>query len=538
MITLFRILPVACLSIGIVMTTGSPAGAETVLNRGNGGEPSTLDPHRTDGRVESNIFRDLFEGLVVYGPDGRILPGIAESWQVSADGRIYTFTLRPDARWSNGDPLTADDMVYSLRRALTPKDGVSPSSNMRVIKNAAGVIEGSKPADALGVAASGPRVLIVTLETATPYFLELMASDNSALPVHRATVEANRERWAEPGKIVTNGPYVLEEWRPQQQISVVRNKNFHHKDEVAIDRIVFHPIDDASEEVRRFKAGQLDATYEVPQDRVKWISLSEPKVFWNRPYLATYYYALNLTVEPFKSNRDLRKALSLAINRESIVDKVTRAGEAPAYGLVPPIVPNYRRQTVDFIAQPMDKRLTEARRLFASAGFSPMQPLPVEILYNKSENNRVIADAVTSMWQEAFGRGIVVTTVSTDRADYLKRRARRDFQVVRAAWIGDYADPTVFLNLLQSAALPPRNDPGYRSKAYDELLSKAATTEDAGERAKTLASAEKLMIEDYPVIPIYHFATKALVSQKLRGWTYNVRDVHASRFLSFADKQS
>lgn len=529
---------IAAMSVvaGLVIGAQGGAHAETVLNRGNGGEPSTLDPHRTDGRIESNIFRDLFEGLVVYGPDGRIVPGVAESWQVSDDGRSYTFTLRGDAKWSNGDPVTADDFIYSLRRALTPKDGIAPSSNMRVIKNAGALIDGAKTPDALGIAAPNPRTVVITLEATTPYFLDLLAADNSALPVHRGTVEANRDHWAEPGKLVSNGAYTLAEWRPQQQVTVTRNDNFHHKADVSIDRVVFFPIDDASEEVRRFKAGLLDATYEVPQDRVKWISLTEPRVFWNRPFLATYYYAFNLTVEPFKSNRGLRKALALAINRESIVDKVTRAGEAPAYGLVPPIVPNYRRQTAGFISEPMDDRLTEARRLFSAAGFSPMQPLSLEILYNKSENNRVIADSVIGMWQDAFGKGISVKPVSVERTEYLKRRARRDFQVVRAAWIGDYADPTVFLNLLQSSALPPRNDPGYRNKAYDDLLNQAAAADDAGERARLLGQAEKTMIEDYPIIPLYHFATKSLVSQKIGGWVYNVRDVHPSRFLSINGK--
>jgi ABC-type oligopeptide transport system substrate-binding subunit len=215
---------------------------------------------------------------------------------------------------------------------------------------------------------------------------------------------------------------------------------------------------------------------------------------------------------------------------------VTRAGEAPAYGLVPPIVPNYRRQTASFMSNPLDQRLAEARQLFAKAGYSPMQPLSIEILFNTSENNSVIAESVIGMWDAAFGKGIVVKPVSVDRTEYLKRRARRDFQVVRAAWIGDYADPTVFLNLLLSTALPPRNDPGYQNKKFDELLARAGATEDTGQRAEILGEAEKMMIEDYPIIPIYHFATKSLVNPNLKGWAYNVRDVHPSRFLSFGDK--
>lgn len=524
---------VAAICLGAAVGTSSMALAETVFNRGNGGEPSTLDPHNTDGRIESNIFRDLFEGLVVYGPDGRFIPGVAESWEISHDGLTYTFHLRPNAKWSNGDPLTAEDFVYSFRRAVAPHPGAS-AANLRMIEGAEAVMGGGSP-DKLGVKAVDPATVRITLVTPTPFFLGVLSSDNMALPVHRATVEKNGDKWTDAGKMVSNGAYTLADWQRGKPLVVVRNANYYAKDSVSIDRVIFHPVADPGEELNLYRAGKLDITNEVPQDQVKWISLSQPKEFWNKPFLATYYYALNLTAEPFKGNRSLRKALSLAINREQIVEKVTRAGEMPAYGLVPPIVPNYRRPLPAFAAEPMEQRLEEARRLFADAGYGPSQPLKLEILYNTSENNRVIAEAVMAQWNRAFGKGLAVTSVSTDRGEYLKRRARRDFQVVRAAWIGDFADPTVFLNLMLSTALPPRNDPGYHSAKYDELLAKAATMTEVSERSALLADAERTMTEEYPVIPIYHWATKSLVSPKVKGWKFNIRDVHPSRFVSIVE---
>ena len=302
-----------------------------------------------------------------------------------------------------------------------------------------------------------------------------------------------------------------------------------------IDKAVFLPISSATEELKLFKLGKLDMTNEVPQEQVKWISLTNPKEFWNKPYLATYYYAFNLLSEPFKGNRPLRKALSMAINRDALVEKVTRAGELPAYSLVPPGVTGYKRQPLSFIEDAYEHRLEEARLLFAEAGYSPAEPLTIEVLYNTSDNNRRIAEAITEMWKSAFGKGLVVNTVSTDRVDYLQRRSRRQFQVVRAAWIGDYADATVFLNLMLSQAGPPRNDAGFRSAAYDELLAKASVTIDPVERVGYLQKAERLMLDEYAIIPIYHYATKSLINGRVKGLVFNIRDVHPTRFLSLAD---
>ncbi len=509
--------------------------AESVLTRGNGAEPATLDPHATDGRAESNIFRDLFEGLVVYGPSGQIMPGMAEAWDISADGLSYTFHLRATAKWSNGTPVTAEDFVYSLRRAVTPRPGSEPSANLRVIRNAEDVMSGERAATELGVEAPNPLTLKISLRGPTPYFLALLSADDSALPVNRAAVEAHPDHWAEPGAMISNGPYQLAEWLPNQQITLVRNPHYYGTDAVKIDKVVFLPIANASEELKLFKEDKIDMTNEVPQEQVRWISLTNPHEFWNKPYLATYYYAFNLMAEPFKGNLPLRKALAMAVNRDALVEKVTRAGELPAYSLVPPTVPGYKRQSLPFIEQTYEQRLEEARKLFAESGYSPAEPLTIELLYNTSDNNRRVADAITEMWSEAFGKGIIVSTVNTNRSEYLQRRARRQFQIVRAAWIGDYADATVFLNLMLSQASPPRNDAGYANPAYDGLLAAAAVAVDPVERAGLLQNAERLMLSEYAIIPIYHYATKSLVKERVKGMTFNLRDVHPTRFLRLAD---
>jgi len=509
----------------------SPAGAESVLRRGNGGEPTTLDPHRTDGRIESNILRDLFEGLVTAGADGRVIGGVAESWDVSDDGLRYTFKLRGDAGWSNGDAITSADIVYSFRRAVAAEIGRDAGIGIAIIDKAEEIIGGKAPIDQLGVAATDPTTVVITLRNPAPYFLALLSADNKALPVHRATVEKYGNDWAVAGRLIGNGAYRLVEWVPGKQISLLRNTNFHHVGQVGIDRVIYYPISNPIEEQKLFQAGELDTTVEVAQQQVKWVSLTQPAEFWNRPQLGTYYYALNLMAEPFRGNLKLRQALTMAVNREALVNKVTRAGEAPAYGFVPPTVPGYRQQTMAFAGQPQEQNVVRARRLFAEAGYGPSNPLRIEVLFNASENNQAVADGVLSMWREAFGNGIVVTAVSTERGEYFKRRANRDFQVVRAAWFGDYGDPTVFLSLLRSSARPPRNDAGYKSAKFDELLAKAAANNDVAERADLLQQAEKAMLEDVPLIPLYHFATKSLVSQRIKGWVFNIRDVHPTRFL-------
>lgn len=520
-----------CFSVLLLIGAACPSAADVVLRRGNGGEPTTLDPHRTDGRIESNILRDLFEGLVTTGPDGRILPGVAESWQIGDDGMNYTFRLRADAKWSNGDSITAADFVFSLRRAIGLEVGRDAGASIAVIRKADTIIAGQAPIDQLGVDAPDPLTVHIALRNPAPYFLALMASDNKALPVHRSTIEKYGDDWAKPGRLVSNGAYQLAEWSTGKPVVLTRNPNFHHAAEIKIDKVLFYPIADAFDELKQFQAGMLDVTNEVPQQQVKWISLTQPREFWNRPYIATYYYALNLTTEPFRGNLKLRQALAMAVNRDALVNKITRAGESPAYGLVPPAVQNYHHQSMAFASLPMAQSLEKARRLFAEAGYSPAMPLTLEILYNTSENNTLVANAVISMWKEAFGKGIVVNTVATDRTEYLRRRSQRAFQVVRAAWIGDFGDPTVFLNLLRSTAQPPRNDSGFKNAKYDELLVKASETNDVSERAELLQQAEKLMLEEIPIIPLYHYATKSLVSQRVKGWLFNIRDVHPTRFL-------
>ncbi|CAK0741183.1 oligopeptide transport system substrate-binding protein [Azospirillaceae bacterium] len=522
----------ALLVTTIVSPAVQAAGEEVVLRRGNGSEPQKLDPHKTDDRATSNILRDLFEGLVTIGPDGRIIPGIAESWSIDDEGKIYTFRLRQDLRWSNGDRLTSADVLYSFRRAIRAVANPDAAANLAVIRNGDAVLNGKSPPSELGVEAPDPLTVRFFLRVPAPYFLSMLSADNHAMPVHQASIEKFGDDWCKPENMVNNGPYTLAEWKPKDSVTLVRNPNYHHASDVKIGRVKFLALD-SREELKRFEAGEIEVTNEVPQEQVKWISLTHPKEFWNRPLLATYYYAFNLTAEPFRGNAKLRQALSMAINREALVNKITRAGESPAYGFVPLGIPGYRSQTMSFVAWTQQKRIEQARRLFVDAGYSPSDPLSIDLLYNTSDNNRAIANAVSAMWRDAFGSGINITLINTDRADYLKRRSQRSFQVVRAAWFGDFGDPSVFLGLLHSSALPPRNDSGYKSPKFDEFLAKASASNDTAERMELLQQAEKVLLEDLPVIPLYHFATKSLVSQRLDGWMFNIRDVHLSRFLSF-----
>lgn len=517
------------LGLALALVAGG-ARADTVLRRGNGAEPATLDPQRATGITEANVINDLFEGLVTLGPTGAILPGVAQSWEVSPDGRLHTFHLRPQARWSNGEPVTAGDFLYSLRRAVDPATASDYAPVLAPILHAEDIIAGRRPPADLGVAAPDAATLTLALKAPTPYLLGLLAH-TIAFPVHRATVEAFGEAWTRPGNAVTNGAYAIAEWTPQARLVVVRNPHFHDAGNVRIDRVIYHPTEDVPAELKRYRAGELDVTFQVPVDQIKWVTDNLPDQFWNKPYLGTYYYVFNLTRAPFRENRKLRRALSLAVDREILVHKVTRAGELPAYGWVPPGLTGYAPQGADFRTLTQAQRAEEARRLFAEAGYGPGKPLAIELLYNTSENHKKIAVAVAALWQQTLGKeNITVTLTNKEWKVYLESRHRRDYQIARAAWIGDYDDPSNFLDLFLSAA-GGRNESGYDNPRFDQLLIQAATTADPAARMGLLEEAEQVLIDDMPIIPLYHYATKYLVNPKVKGWAFNIRDIHLSRFL-------
>jgi oligopeptide transport system substrate-binding protein len=499
----------------------SPAG-EFVFRKGNGAEPQTLDPHRAQGVPEANILRDLYEGLVSEAPDGELIPGTAWRWKISVDGKRYTFYLRKDARWSNGKPLTAQDFVYSLRRTVNPATGSSYAAILAPIDNANAIIRGDRSPSTLGVEAVDAHTLEIRLRAPTPYFLGLL-THTTTYPVYRPAVEHHGEAFTQPGNNVSNGAYQIQDWVVASHITLKRNPHYWNDARTSIDVVKYYAIDDAEAEMRRFRAGELDWTSTVPLGQLEWVRQYLSHEYHASPYLGTYYYGLNLTRAPFEGRPALRRALSLAIDRKIIVEKVTRGGETAAYGWVPPGVNRYNNQRLAYANWARTKQIHEAKRLYWKAGFSASNPLEVEIRYNTSDDHQKIATVIASMWHSVLG--VQSTPVNEEWKVFLQNvQSKRLTQVYRAAWIGDYNDAYTFAQLLHSRF--GLNGTGYVNPEYDRLLERAGFTADHAQRRALLQQAERVLLHDHPLIPIYFYVSKRLIKPYVEGYQDNIMDHH------------
>lgn len=499
--------------------TGTELAARQVLRRGNGAEPQSLDPHKSEGVPESNLQRDLYEGLTIEAPDGSVAPGAAHAWDISDDGLVYVFHMRENGRWSNGDPVTAHDFVYGLRRSVDPKTLSNYSIMLRPILNAEAVIAGELPPESLGVRALDDLTLEVRLSGPTPYFLGVL-NHSASYPVHRPTVEQYGDRWARPGRLVSNGAFRLRDWVMQAHIVLERNEHYWDNDNTKLDEVWHYPTENLSSELQSYRANALDMTYDLPFRQLAWIRANLADELVIAEYLGVYYYGLNVTREPLQDNPKLRRALNLAIDRDILTAQVTTAGEIPAYGFVPGVA-YYRRFVPEYAGWTQAERAAEARRLYAEAGYSPERPLRLQILYNTHENHRTIAVAISSMWKETLG--IDTELVNEEWKVYLEtRRTKQSTQVYRAGWIGDYNDAYNFLEIMHSES--GLNDSGWANARYDELLALAARERDLARRADYLHEAEQVLLEEVPVVPVYFYVTKRLVKPWVGGYQSNIMD--------------
>ncbi len=497
----------------------------SLLRRGNGAEPETLDPHKAQSTTSSGILRDLYEGLVSESADGALVPGVAERWEISEQGFVYTFYLRKDAKWSNGEPVTAEDFVYSLRRSVNPATGSSYSEILSPILNASDVITSKQAPEALGVEALDDHTLRIRLKAPTPYFIGLLAHA-SAYPVYRPAVEAHGDRFTQPGNAVSNGAYRITEWVALSHVQAERNPHYWDAANTRIDVVKFFAIDNAEAEFKRYLAGELDLTEGLPIPRIDWVKSRLPKEYKTHPSISTYYYGLNLEQPPFKNNPALRRALSIAIDRKVLTEKVTRGGEIPAYGWVPPGIIDYTPQKPEWADWPREQQLAEARRLYQQAGYSSEKPLVVELRYNTSEGHKKIAAAVAAMWKSALG--VRVTLINEEWKVLLQNvNAKKITQVYRAGWVGDYNDAFTFAELMHSRF--GLNGTGYASKQYDALVDAASVEVDAGKRREYLQAAERRLLQDQPLIPIYFYVSKRMVKPYVRGYQGNILNHHASK---------
>ncbi len=499
--------------------SGTELAARQVLHLGNGPEAQSLDPHRTEDIQGFRIQRDLFEGLVDEAPNGDLIPGAAESWTISDDGKTYTFHLRRNARWSNGEPVTAHDFVYGFKRALDPQTRSVYTFILTPIVNADAIAAGKLPPDEVGARALDDYTLEITLTHPTPYFLGLL-TNSITYPVHRASVETYGVEFTRPGHLVGNGAFKLDEWVIQSHMKLVRNPYYWDNAETRIEEIWFYPTDDLSAELKRYRADELDFTHDIPTTQFAWIKENLGSDLKIAPYLGSYYFSFNLSRPPFKDNAALRRALSLAVDRDILTKQVLGVGQEPAYGFVPPVA-NYTGQVMKEASWTQGQREAEAKRLYTEAGYSADHPLHTKILHNSQEDHRRIAVTLAAMWREVLG--VEAEIESQEWKVFLDTRNEKlETQVFRSGWIGDYNDAFAFAELMRGTS--DQNDSGYANPEYDRLVTAAQSELDAQKRAELLEEAESVLLEDMPIIPLYFYVSKHLIKPWVRGYEPNIMD--------------
>ncbi len=511
---------------------GPPPATETdtplQLERGNGAEPDSLDPQLARMDSALNILRDAYEGLTSVGRDGGVVAGTAESWSIAEDGLTYVFRLRSAARWSNGDRVTAGDFVAAWRRLVDPATASQYAQMLEPVAGARAVFTGLEPAERLGVEAVDDLTLRVHLAAPAGHFLAIL-SHPSTFPVHRATLARHGSGFSRPGVAVTNGAFTPVEWQVGASIRSARSPHYWNAAQVALDAVRYHHVVDPAAELARFRAGQLDVTYALPPGPAEALRDAATSGLHVAPQLGVYYYGFALDREPFASSQQLRQALAMAIDRDTLATRVLGGGEIPAYSWVPPGVDGYEPGTFSWAGLDGAARRTEARRLYAEAGYSVERPAEFTLSFNKSPLHDRIALAVTAMWQEVLGARV---TLRAEEFRVLKQTIdAREVQIFRGSWIADYNDPYSFLQVLRSGF--GINLPRYRDEGYDALLDHAATTRD-GERAALLAEAERRMLDAVPVVPLFFYVSKHLVAARVEGWYDNVMNVTYSKDLALS----
>lgn len=504
------------------------AHSETVLNRGNDSDPSTLDQQHTTSVPEDRVLRDLYEGLVAYNAKGEAIAGAAKSWEISPDGLVYTFHLREDGKWSNGDPVTADDFRFTFRRIMDPKTAAGYASVLFAIKNAEAIATGKMAIDQLGVEAVDARTLKITLKGPTPYFIELL-THSTAFPLNRKSVEKYGDKFTQPENIVTNGAYTLVRFTPNDKIAMKKNPYYWDAGNVNIDVVNWIPFEDRSNCMRRFEAKEVDICSDVAAEQIDYVKSALGKAFRHAPYLGIYY--VDIQGAPDSKLRDprVRQAISLAIDRDFLSDQVWRGVMLPASSIVPPGIHNYVDGSVklEHSGEDVLDREDKAKVLLKEAGVEP-GTLSVTLRYGTSENHKNTMAALADMLGNIGINASLNEVENTSYFTYLQQKGA--FDITRDGWISDYNDPYSFLSLYTTGSY--FNYANWSNKDYDALLKKSETTTDIKERAAILAQAERILLHDAAVVPLLYYASTALVADKVKGYENNLMNSHATRWLS------
>ncbi|MFV9686387.1 peptide ABC transporter substrate-binding protein [Pantoea sp. KXB45] len=534
MVKTFR-MTLAAISLSSLITpaiaANPPAGASLAeqqqIVRHIKDEPASLDPLKAVGLPEIQVIRDLFEGLTNQDAQGKIVPGVAQSWS-SSDNKTWIFTLRNNARWSNGDPVTARDFVYSWQRLVDPKNSSAFAwfAGLSGIENAAAITKGEMTTDKLGVVALDNSRLKVTLDRPVPWFPALVA--NVALfPVPEKVIAQQGDSWTAPGKLVGNGAYQLSERVVNEKIVLTRNPHYWDDAHSVLTKVTFVPINEESSATKRYRANDIDITESFPKEMYGLLKKTLPGEVYTPDQLGTYYYAFNTQKGPTADVR-VRKALSWSIDRKIIAEKVLGTGEKPAWHFTPDVTAGFK-PLPSFLQQHDQNSLNaQARALLAAAGYGPGKPLKLKLLYNTSESHQKIAIAVASMWKKNLG--VDVTLENQEWKTYIDSRNSGNFDVIRASWIGDYNEPSTFLNLLTAGN--SSNISRFSNRDYDAVLAKASRETSDEARNSDYNRAEQILADQAPIAPIYQYTNGRLIKPWVKGYPItNPEDVAYSREL-------
>ncbi len=481
--------------------------------RGNGAEPATLDVDKAETNDAFSVINDLFEGLVRTDPEGKVIPGLAASWE-TADNKVWTFHLRPDLTWSDGSPLTAEDVVFSWRRLTDPKTASPYASfaNYAHILNADAVTGGKSPPDSLGVKALDAHTVQVTLDQPVSYFLQFVAHP-SLFPVSENNVKKFGEAWTRPGNMVSSGAYKLDQWVVNEKITLNRNDCYWDNAHTLINRVTFLPINDVSAELNRYLAGGITITDNIPAIDFPRMKKERPKEVHSTSIYSVFYFQINTHKAPFTDVR-VRQALDLALDKGIIADKVIGMGQKPAYTVVPLSMGDVKLSPPDWAGWTQAQRIKKAQALLSEAGFSASHPLSFTLLYNTNQDNQRIAIAAASMWGKTLGAK--VTLQNQEWKTMLDTMHQRQYDLVRYTWIGDYSEPSTFLNTFRSG--DSQNSSGYASTAFDAAVKAAGMDTDPNAVTQDYQKASDIIAKDAPVIPVFYGALNKMVSPKVGGY--------------------
>ncbi|MET5747450.1 oligopeptide ABC transporter substrate-binding protein OppA [Citrobacter freundii] len=498
-----------------VVPAGVQLAEKQTLVRNNGSEVQSLDPHKIEGVPESNINRDLFEGLLISDVDGKPSPGVAEKWE-NKDFKVWTFHLRKDAKWSDGTPVTAQDFVYSWQRLANPNTASPYASYLQYghIVNIDDIIAGKKPITDLGVKALDDHTFEVTLSEPVPYFYKLLVH-SSVSPVPRAAVEKFGEKWTQPANIITNGAYKLKDWVVNERIVLERNTNYWDNAKTVINQVTYLPISSEVTDVNRYRSGEIDMTYNnMPIELFQKLKKEIPNEVHVDPYLCTYYYEINNQKAPFNDVR-VRTALKLALDRDIIVNKVKNQGDLPAYSFTPPYTDGAKLVEPEWFKWSQEKRNEEAKKLLAEAGYTAEKPLTFDLLYNTSDLHKKLAIAAASIWKKNLGANVKLE--NQEWKTFLDTRHQGNYDVSRAGWCADYNEPTSFLNMVLSDS--SNNTVHYKSPAFDKLIADTLKVTDEAQRSELYSKAEQQLDKDSAIVPVYYYVNARLVKPWVGGYS-------------------